>query len=278
MKKVPRVVSINDMSGFGRCSLTVAIPILSVMGVQCCPIPTAVLSRHTGFDNYFFKDLTDILPSYINDWKECGVVPDAVYSGFLGSYDQIKITEQYLKSLPLGTCRVIDTVMGDNGKIYSTYTEKMCREIKTLVSLADVITPNVTEACYLSDEEYKGESISIEKAEEISRKLCAMGTKAVVITGIDDGKTLTNFVYENNKSTKISIPKSKKVFSGTGDLFASVLTGAIVKGNSLEYAVGVASQFISDCIEFTIKEDTPVSEGVLFEPLLYKLGGKTYEK
>ena len=278
MYTVPKVAAINDMSGVGRCSLTIAIPVLSVMGVQCCPLPTAILSRHTGFESFYFKDLTEILPQYIQNWKDSKVKFDAVYSGFLGSFEQIRITEELIKAYDEKPLCVIDTVMGDNGHIYSTYTEKMCSEMKRLVSLADVITPNVTEACYLTDTEYTGENISLDMAEMLAKKLCDIGTKSVVITGIDNGDTLVNLVYENGKATPVFIPKANKAFSGTGDIFASVLTGSLVKGNSLILATKTASVYIYKCLEFTIKNNAPVAEGVLFEPLLFTLGGITYEE
>ena len=277
MYTVPKVAAINDMSGVGRCSLTIAIPVLSVMGVQCCPLPTAILSRHTGFESFYFKDLTEILPQYIQNWKDSKVKFDAVYSGFLGSFEQIRITEELIKAYDKKPLCVIDTVMGDNGHIYSTYSEKMCSEMKRLVSLADVITPNVTEACYLTDTEYTGENISLGMAEILAKKLFDIGTKSVVITGIDNGDTLVNLVYENGKAMPVFIPKANKVFSGTGDIFASVLTGSLVKGNSLISATKTASEYIYKCLEFTIKNNAPVAEGVLFEPLLFTLGGTPNE-
>ena len=272
MNRIPRVIAINDMSGFGRCSLTTAIPVLSVLGVQCCPLPTAILSCHTGFENFTFQDLTEILPQYLSNWKSNGFEFDCVYSGFLGSYEQIEITSNLIKSFNKNILCVVDTVMGDHGKIYSTYTPEMCNGMKNLISHADVITPNITEACYLSGVEYKGENISKHQATEIAKKLCDMGATSTVITGIDDGKTLSNFVYKNNISTLISTPKSKKVFSGTGDLFASIVTGMLLNNNCLEKSVEVASDFIYHCIEYTIQLNSPISEGVVFEPLLKNLG------
>ena len=277
MECIPKVASINDMSGFGRCSLTVAIPILSVLGVQCCPVPTAVLSCHTGFENFFFKDLTGVLPAYISNWGKNGITFDAIYSGFLGSFEQIVITETFIKTAEIKPLCVIDTVMGDRGAIYPTYTDEMCREMKKLVSVADVITPNVTEACYLTDTPYCGENIEIPKAIALSKKLCQMGAKAVVITGIEGDCTLTNLVFENGIATEISSQKSMKSFSGTGDMFASILTGLLCKGKSLSSAVETASKFIYDAIEYSIALNKPVLDGVQFEPLLYKLGGGFYE-
>ncbi len=277
MNRAPRVATINDISGFGRCSLTTAIPVLSVLGVQCCPVPTAVLSCHTGFESFFFKDLTDIIPQYLSGWREMELEFDSVYSGFLGSLEQISLTEDFILSQKNSPLIVIDTVMGDGGKIYATYTDKMCLEMKKLVSLADVITPNVTEACFLTGEEYCGEDVSIEKASVIAEKLCALGAKSSVITGIEKGSRLVNLVYKNGKIELVETDKAPKTFSGTGDLFASCLTGLLVKGKPLDCAVYETSQFILDCIQSTISAKTPVMDGVKFEPLLYKLGGNFYE-
>jgi len=276
VKCIPKVASINDMSGFGRCSLTVAIPILSVLGVQCCPMPTAILSCHTGFEKFFFEGLTRILPAYISSWHEQGIEFDAIYTGFLGSFEQIKIAEDFITSAKKKPLCVIDTVMGDNGEIYPTYTKEMCNEMKKLVAIADVITPNVTEACYLTDTAYLGENIEIGKATEIAKKLCKMGAKSVVITGISGENTLTNLVYENGVATEVCIQKSVQSYAGTGDIFASVITGLLCKGKSLTLAVEIASKFIYDAIQATISAQTPILEGVQFEPLLFKLGGDYY--
>ncbi len=272
MNRIPRVIAINDMSGFGRCSLTTAIPVLSVLGVQCCPLPTAILSCHTGFNDFTFKDLTSILPKYLSNWKSNEFEFDCIYSGFLGSFEQIEITSNLIATLDKNTLCVIDTVMGDHGKIYSTYTQQMCEGMKNLIAHADVITPNITEACYLAGIEYKGEDVSKQQAIQIAEKLCNMGANSVVITGIDNGQTLSNLVYENNTGTLVSTPKSKKVFSGTGDLFASIVTGMLLNNNSLEKSVEVAANYIYNCIEYTIQLNSHITEGVVFEPLLKKLG------
>ena len=143
-----KIAVINDMSGYGRCSLTVAIPILSAMGTQCCPVPTAILSNHTEFPVYFFDDYTDKMRDYIGKWKELGLEFDAISSGFLGSAEQIAIVLDFVESFGNDHTRIIiDPVMGDHGKLYATYTEEMCEEMKQLVSYADIVTPNMTEAC-----------------------------------------------------------------------------------------------------------------------------------
>lgn len=276
MIKVPKVACINDISGLGRCSLTIAIPVLSVLGVQCCPVPTAVLSCHTGFENFYFKDMTESMPEYLNDWKDKNIQFDAVYTGFLGSLSQIKTTEDFIKSQK-SSLVVVDTVMGDNGSIYPTYTKKMCDEMQRLVTIADIITPNVTEACYLTSTDYKGEDISIFEAKEIIKKLQIKGCKSCIITGIESNDKLVNLVLENSQINEISINKTKS-HSGTGDLFASIVTGFLVKGKTLTQATDIASKFIYDVLEFTYNNSPPSMDGVLFEPLLYKLGADNYGK
>lgn len=274
MITVPKVACINDISGLGRCSLTIAVPILSVLGVQCCPVPTAVLSCHTGFEKFYFKDMTESMLPYLNDWKDKNIQFNAVYTGFLGSLSQIKTTEEFIKSQK-SSLVVVDTVMGDNGNIYPTYTKEMCDEMQRLVSIADIITPNVTEACYLTSTQYKGEDISISNAKEIIKKLQDKGCKACIITGIESNDKLVNLVFENSQINEISIKKAKS-HSGTGDLFASIVTGLLVKGKSLTGATDIASRFIYDVLEFTYNNNPPQMDGVLFEPLLYRLGANYY--
>lgn len=164
MYRLPMVAAVNDMSGFGRCSLTVAIPILSAMGVQCCPLPTALLSNHTGYPTYYFSDYTDSMEVYYKEWLKLDLDFAAVYSGFLGSEKQVSIVMEMIEAfrkkqaakgiaVPLA---VIDPVMGDNGAVYATYTDELCAKMRQLVSVADIITPNLTEACILLEEDYKG--------------------------------------------------------------------------------------------------------------------------
>ncbi len=272
-----KVAAIHDLSGIGRCSLTVILPILSVMGVQCCPVPTAVLSCHTGFDKFYFRDMTECMTPYLDDWNNKKIPFEAIYSGFLGSAPQIRITEEFIKSRKNSSICVVDTVMGDNGQIYPTYTKEMCDEMKSLVSIADVITPNVTEACCLTQTEYMGENISAYNARELMKKLEAMGCKSAVITGIVSHDKLINLVMEKSCIDEIASDKAKS-HSGTGDLFASVVTGFLVKGKSLSMATDIASRFIYDVLNYTFSKDVPKMDGVLFEPLLCRLGDDYYEK
>lgn len=276
-KPASLVACINDISGYGRCSLTIALPVLSVLGVQCCPVPTAVLSCHTGFDKFFFKDMTDCMSDYLGDWNDKGIVFDAVYSGFLGSLSQIKITENFIRQQKNSPLCLVDPVMGDNGSIYSTYTEKMCEEMKRLVSVADVITPNITESCILTGTDYCGEELSTDKAKEIMKKLEAMGCSSAVITGIQKGNELVNLVLENSEISEVSTSKARS-YSGTGDLFASVVMGKLLRGSNLCDSVYTASAFIKDVLDYTVLCGVQGMGGVQFEPLLYRLGDRYYEK
>ena len=277
MRTVPRVACINDLSGFGRCSLTTALPVLSVMGVQACPAPTAVLSKHTGFPQYTFTDLTDTLPAYFESWSDLDF--DWIYSGFLGSLGQIGIVKRFFRSQKEKnpSCRVLlDPVMGDDGRRYSTYTEALCDAMRELVSEADVITPNITEACLLTGTEYRGECLTAQEAERLAEKLMTLGCGATVITGIVQENRIGNLTYQNGNAVFSAVHRTECLFSGTGDLFASVLCGALANGAELTEAVSAAGAFLSEVTQATLRENTPAAEGVLLEPLLRCLGGMRF--
>lgn len=273
MNNVPRVACINDISGFGRCSLTTAIPILSVCGIQPCPVPTAILSKHTGFPEYSFTDFTDNLSAYLQNWRD--IEFDAVYSGFLGSETQIAIVSGYIEERaalqenpPLV---IIDAVMGDNGKPYATYTPRMCEKMRELVRHADIITPNITEACILTGTEYTGESISAARARELILRLAEMGSKSVVITGVHRGENIINYSYENGCFFENSLHCVSRVFNGTGDIFASVVCAAVLNGHSLPRASEIAGSFVQTAARHTFDSGASSSEGVIFEPWLCRL-------
>ena len=273
--RIPRVCAANDLSGFGRCSLTTAIPILSVMGVQCCPLPTAILSCQTGFDSFYFSDMTQSITPYINNWSEHGITFDTIYTGFLGSAQQIYLMKNLIEQFGEDSLIFIDPVMGDEGEMYSTYTQEMLDGMKKLIKRANIITPNVTEACMLLDREYTGNSISIDAALEMARALCDIGARITVITGINNGE-ITTVAYD--KSTRESVSysnrRTKTQYSGTGDIFASVLCGSLTKGNPLKSSIELASEFVRETTEFTMGMGTPLLDGIAFEPFLAKLGGK----
>ena len=269
----PRVAAIHDMSGFGRCSLTVAIPILSTMGIQCCPLPTAFLSTHTGgFEGFTFLDMTDELPKVAAHWKSLGLGFQAVYSGFLGSERQIAIVEDFLREFRgPDTVAVIDPVMGDHGAVYQTYTPAMCAGMARLAELADVITPNLTEAALLLDIPYGELPVGEAGCREIVERLSLDGRRSVVLTGASTAPELTGAMCFDARTGRTEAVQTRRVpqeFHGTGDVFASVLTGALVQGATLPDAARQAVDFVRACAERTAKAGIPMREGVEFEPLL----------
>lgn len=267
-----KIAVINDFSGFGRCSIAVALPILSVMKVQCCPLPTSIFSNHTGFPSYFFEDYTSRMVPYMQEWKKLDLHFNGICSGFLGSKEQIEIVKKFFKEFKTEETQIIvDPVMGDYGKPYPTYTEEMCGEMKKLVEFADILTPNVTEACVLTDTPYK-EKWKIEEIQEMAEKIHAMGPKKIAITGIVQGGFIANFCYEEGQQPKVlRTHKEGTQRSGTGDIFASIIAADAVNGVPFYKSVKKASNFIKKCIIRSQELNIPLTDGVCFEEVLGKL-------
>ena len=271
---MPAAACINDLSGIGRASLTVAIPVLSAMGVQCCPLPTAILSAQTGYAHYSFVDFTPHMREYFDNWQKEDMPFDALYTGFLGSAEQITIVRDIASQMPKGAFVLVDPVMADNGKVYATYTEEMCRGMRDLVRIADIVTPNITEACLLTDTPYEGEAIDRETALRLCRGVSALGPRAVVLTGVRSSQTSIGtclFRAGDDTLTVIEKPLSTGRYPGTGDLFASVLCGALLRGDDMEAAVDLAAGFVAHTTSYTYETGTDPKHGVLFEHCLKEL-------
>ncbi len=268
-----KIAVINDFSGFGRCSIAVALPIISALKIQCCPLPTSIFSNHTGFESYFFEDYTDRMLPYMEEWKKLGLQFSGISTGFLGSKEQIQIVIKFFEEFAeKDTVIVVDPVMGDYGKPYPTYTPQMCQEMKRLVGYADILTPNLTEACILTDTPYHGDKWSMKEILKLADKLCAMGPEKIVITGIIQGEFIANYCYE--KGTKGKIRRTHKVGtqrSGTGDIFAAIIAADAVNQVTFGDSVRKASLFIKKCIEKSMEMDLPLTDGVCFEELLGSL-------
>ena len=278
--RTPRVAAIHDMSGFGRCSLTVAIPVLSAMGLQCCPLPTAFLSTHTGgFEGFSFLDMTDEMPRVADHWKTMDMDFKCIYSGFLGSERQIEIVSEFIRDFrQKDTLVVVDPVMGDHGAVYQTYTPAMCEGMVHLAEQADVIVPNLTEAALLLGIPYEELPTGETGCREIVERLSLNGRRSVVLTGASAAPDLTGamcFDAKSGQTESIQVSRVPREFYGTGDVFASVLAGALVKGTDLPDATRQAVDFVRACAERTAEQNLPIREGVDFEPLLGLLtGGK----
>ena len=273
---IPRIAAIHDLSGFGRCSLSVIIPTLSAMGMQVCPLPTAVLSTHTGgFDGYTFVDLTDTMDAYAAQWKSLGISFDCIYSGFLGSQRQIDIILSFIDTFQTeNTLVVVDPVFADNGKLYSTFTPDFVPHMRRLVRRAQVITPNITEASFLLGRKLK-DSYSAQEAKDWLLALSKLGPQTAVITSLPMADTKSCVVAYNavdGRFWKVSCDYVPAEYPGTGDIFTSVLTGALLEGDSLPVAVDRAVLFVSMAIRTTFGYSMDAREGVMLEKVLHTLG------
>ncbi len=268
-----KIAAINDLTGFGRCALTVSLPIISHMRVQCCPIPTSILSNHTGFPSYTFFDYTEQLPEYMENWKKLKLKFEGIMSGFLGSLDQIAMVEGFITGFRTKRTKVIvDPIMGDHGELYATYTEEMCMGMRRLVSIADIVTPNITECCKLTDVSYKEKGWKKKELLAMAEKLCAMGPEKIVITGIVQGDFIANYVYEKGKQPRIL--RTHRVGTdrfGTGDVFAAIIAADAVNGVNFERSVKKASNFVKKCILKSIEMNISKTDGVCFEEVIHTL-------
>lgn len=267
-----KIAVINDFCGFGRCSLTVSIPIISALKVQCCPVPTAVFSNHTAYDSFFYTDYTGHMEAYIAEWDKLKLSFDGILTGFLGSVAQVRIVKNFLERFKKkDTVVVVDPVMGDGGSLYTTYSPELAEQMRELLPYADVLTPNLTEACILTDTVYK-EDMEDEELEALCAKLSKQGPKRIVISGLTDGDNLKNYVYEEGKlPCSVTVQKVGPCRAGTGDVFSSVIAADVVNGASLVDAVKHGADFIAKVLDYTTKLEVPVTDGICFEQYLSEL-------
>ena len=268
-----KIAVINDISGFGRCSIAVSMPIISAMKVQCCPVPTSIFSNHTGFPEFFFDDYTEKMQAYIDNWKKLHLEFHGIQTGFLGSERQIEIVEKFIEDFCTPhTVVIVDPVMGDHGKTYPTYTPELCQAMKQLVAYADILTPNLTEACILTDTPFHEGHWTMKELEQLAQQLAAQGPEKIVITGVPQKKYVSNLVFEQG-----GVPKLLRTLrigserSGTGDVFSSIIAADAVNHVPFEQSVRKASRFIKKCILRSIELGLPKTDGVCFEEFLTTL-------
>ena len=286
-----KIAVLNDLSGMGKCSLTAASPVSSVMGIQACPLPTAVLSAQTGFPSYYCDDYTDRMDAIMEEWKKMDFYPDGIYTGFLADARQadkaVEFIEQFAKE---DTKILIDPVMGDNGEEYPIYTEALCEKMRFLVRRATVITPNLTEALLLlygaqrahvlwKELSLMDEERLLKFTESTGKELSKEFDTEVVITGIDlpareNHQEMGNLICQDGNTTWVTAAKEGGSYSGTGDLFASVLSAGMVKGMDTVDSVRKAVKFLSKGIHDAVLEGTDRNEGICFERYLSELAAE----
>lgn len=271
LTKPARVAAIHDLSGFGRCSLSVILPVISVMGMQVCPIPTAVLSTHTGgFGEVARRDLTDFVKPCLEHYREISLDLDCIYTGYLSSTEQVQHCLEFFGTWPRAL-KVVDPVMGDNGHLYRSFTPELVAGIRRLSSMADVITPNLTEASILLEEDIRSGDIPTSEVRSMLARLGAKGPRMVIITGV----TLATGEYasvcydkEHNSYWKSVSDYLPVHYPGTGDIFAAVLTASLLQGDSLPIAVERATRYVELTIKTTYSYSTDPREGVMLEKTL----------
>ena len=284
MTMTKKVAVINDLSGLGRCSLTAAISVLSAMGIQTCPLPTAILSSQTEYPSYYCYDFTDKMDYFRQEWKKLGTCFSGIYTGYIASVPQIEEIFHFLDTFQTpDTFLLVDPVMGDDGMTYDMYTSEFLSAMKELTARADVVTPNITEFCLLTDMDYntlQNSSLSLHQLisclKDASHTLTAERTKKILITGIrfttDDGiPKIGNLLLDGSSHFLSAFPCCDGSYSGTGDLFASCITGGLARGTSLTEMIQTAGSFLEKALADSVKEQVPVNEGVNFEKYLYLL-------
>ena len=266
---IPRVAAVHDLCGYGKCSLGVAIPVLSAAGCDVCPVPTSLFSAHTKFPSFYMHDTTEMLDDYLDAWVEEKIELDAVYSGFLGSATQVDAINRLYREHP-DALRVVDPVMGDGGQKYPTYTDEMCEATAQLVDGADLLTPNLTEASILTHIPYQGQDASEAYVERVTDTLLGMGAKCVVLKGIahGDGKVRNYLIGRDFGLVEVVKEQLPYMLHGTGDLYASGLLAAIMAGRSLLDAVKFAGDFVYDAMVATRSQPDFELRGVSFEGVL----------
>lgn len=276
-----KIAVINDLSGFGKCSLTAAISVIAAMGVQPCPLPTAVLSAQTGYPSYYCDDYTDKMKYFKQEWEKMGVSFDGIYTGFVAGEQQIENIFEFLDTFhKKGTFLLVDPVMGDNGNVYAMFTERLCSLMKELVCRANAVTPNLTELCLLTDTDYRMiHNLTEERhlftvIEQMARNLMKKGPDTVVVTGIhfldekDGIQKMGNLAVAGKQVSLSAFPYVGGSYSGTGDLFASIVAAGLARGDRITESIQLAGEFIERAIVDTVKENIPRNDGVNYEQYL----------
>lgn len=278
-----KIAVINDLSGFGRCSLTAAISVISAMGVQPCPLPTAILTAQTGYPAYYCDDYTEKMEHFRREWKKMGQSFDGIYTGFVASEEQIRQIFHFIDTFDApDTFLLVDPVLGDDGKTYDLFTPSLLEQMKKLALRADIITPNLTELALLTDTPYETLTIAGDYHRQLSvilklgQKLCKRGPEHVIVTGIQftdeqHTKQMGNLCISDEESRLLAFPYIGGSYSGTGDLFASCIAAGIARGEDIPSITLTAGSFLEAALADSIKEQVPRNDGVNYEKYLSML-------
>ena len=269
-----KIALINDITGFGRCSIAVMAPIVSAMKIQSVVVPTAILSTHTQFSEYYFDDYTPKMRDYIQTYKNLDMTFDAIATGFLGSVEQVDIVIDFIERFKKpGVFTLVDPVMGDYGKLYKTYTPELSAKMKKLVRYADILTPNLTELCALMDEDYHNGEFDAKALTAMCEKLSAQGPAHIVVTGIHyNEKQIMNFVYSKGVAPRVLlVDRIGGDRSGTGDVISAVIAGKYLNGHDFYDSVRCAAEYASKCIGYCEENKVPEHWGLCFEMYLRDL-------
>ncbi|MGN0520476.1 MAG: pyridoxamine kinase [Candidatus Fimenecus sp.] len=273
-----KIAVVNDISGFGRCSMTAALPVLSVLKTECCPLPTAILSNQTGYDSFYCDDFTDRLNPYIAEWRKLGVRFDGILTGYLASAKQADKILRFLDEFQTAdTLYVCDPVMADDGVVYDTYDSALCAKIAALARRANVLTPNLTELCILTDTDFAALQAQSDRANytaqiaQLAASLLSDTLHTVVVTGVCTGADICNVSVTKDGASVVTSKRFGGSFSGTGDLFSAVLAGSLVNGETVEHAVQKAVRFLEASIKDSFHERTNRNDGVNFQKYLEML-------
>lgn len=268
-----KLAVIQDISGIGRCSLSTALPVISACRVQACPLPTAIFSNHTGYPSFYKKDLTECIPDYLKQWETLNRHFDGIYCGYLGSLPQMQLISSYLqkeiKSSP-NTQIIIDPVFGDHGRVYGSLPDGYIASMRDFIRHASLITPNITEACFLTETPFQEENLSPSKLTALGEKLNALGPAKIIITGIRDEDFFVNFTFDaaSGVTDVCRVPVSGSSRPGTGDIFASIVAAKLLTGIPLNVCVKTAADFIATCTQASDEAGVPICDGVIFENFL----------
>ncbi len=267
-----RVAVINDFCGFGRCSLAVSMPILAAMGLPCCPLPTAIFSNHTGFEQFYSVDFTPHMERYMQMWEKLQLQFAGILTGFLGSPDQIDLVESFFRRFRTpGTVTVVDPVMGDYGRLYPSYSPRLAERMRRLLPYAEVLTPNLTEACLLTGTPYDP-GMGDAALQTLCERLREQGPQKIVITGLERGDDLENFVYEaGHPPVTVRAARVGPCRSGTGDVFSSIITADAVLGRPLADSVRHAAGFVAKVLRRAVELQLPLTDGLCFEEFLLEI-------